>query len=101
MEEARREHHPRLQQTNLTIACNVTADPAPDVNWARGRTVLSKYDSKVGECCVVVCPQSVLQDKYEMRTSKRTTGLGSQGETVVRQFSLIIKDIREEDYKNN
>ena len=33
-----------------------------------------------------------------MRTSKKTTGLGSQGETVVRQFSLIIKDIREEDY---
>ena len=33
-----------------------------------------------------------------MRTSKKTTGLGSQGATVVRQFSLIIKDIREEDY---
>ena len=46
--EGRREHHPKLQQRNLTIACNVTADPAPDVNWARGRTVLSKYDSKVG-----------------------------------------------------
>ena len=46
--EGEREHHPKLQQTNLTIACNVSADPAPDVNWARGRTVLSKYDSKVG-----------------------------------------------------
>ena len=45
----RREHHPKLKQTKLTIACNVTADPAPDVNWARGRTVLSKYDSKVGQ----------------------------------------------------
>ena len=46
--EERREHHPKLKQTNLTIACNVTADPGPDVNWARGRTVLSKYDNKVG-----------------------------------------------------
>ena len=36
----------------------------------------------------------LLQDKYEMRTSKARTGGGS----VVRQFSLIIKDIREEDY---
>ena len=45
----RREYHPKLKQTKLTIACNVTADPAPDVNWARGRTVLSKYDSKVGQ----------------------------------------------------
>ena len=38
----------------------------------------------------------VLQDKYEMRTSKKTRG--TQGRTTVRQFSLIIKDIREEDY---
>ena len=61
VEEGRGEYHPKLKQTNLTIACNVTADPAPDVNWARGRTVLSKYDSKVGESCVVsLCPHCVL-----------------------------------------
>ena len=37
-----------------------------------------------------------LQDKYEMRTSKKREG--PRGGAVVRQFSLIIKDIREEDY---
>ena len=33
---ARRHHHPRLQQPRLVVACNVSADPPPDVNWQKG-----------------------------------------------------------------
>ena len=36
MRAARRHHHPRLQQPRLVVACNVSADPPPDVNWQKG-----------------------------------------------------------------
>ena len=80
----------------------MTADPAPDVNWKRGRTVLSKYDSKVEpvETLALARPlHCILQDKYEMRTLEQAdNSTGSAGGNVMRQFILIIKDIREEDY---
>ena len=78
----------------------MSADPAPDVNWRRGRSVLSKYDNKV-ELVETSARQlnCLLQDKYEMRTlEQEINSTGSGGKEVVRQFLLIIKDIREEDY---
>ena len=45
--EAMREYHPKLKQRHLSVSCNVTADPSPDVNWQRGRLVLSTHDTKV------------------------------------------------------
>ena len=47
--EAMREYHPKLKQRHLSVSCNVTADPSPDVNWQRGRLVLSTHDTKVRE----------------------------------------------------
>ena len=44
---SRREYHPKLKQRLLSVGCNVTADPSPDVNWMRGRLVLSTHDTKV------------------------------------------------------
>lgn len=107
MTSASRQYHPMLQQTNLTIDCNVTADPAPDVNWKRGRTVLSKYDSKVNTdnsadytYYDTLLHSLHLKNKYEMMTLKRNNESlpGTADEAVTRQFILIIKDIREEDY---
>ena len=45
--ESRQEYHPTLKQRQLSVGCNVTADPSPDVNWMRGRLVLSTHDTKV------------------------------------------------------
>ena len=45
--ESRREYHPKLKQRQLSVGCNVSADPSPDVNWMRGRLVLSTHDTKV------------------------------------------------------
>ena len=45
--DSRREYHPKLKQSQLSVGCNVTADPSPDVNWMRGRLVLSTHDTKV------------------------------------------------------
>ena len=47
MLESRREYHPKLKQSQLSVGCNVSADPSPDVNWMRGRLVLSTHDTKV------------------------------------------------------
>ena len=47
MLESRQEYHPTLKQRQLIVGCNVTADPSPDVNWMRGRLVLSTHDTKV------------------------------------------------------
>ena len=74
------------------------ADPAPDVNWRRGRSVLSKYDNKVEQVETSARQLNcLLQDKYEMRTLEQEIN-STGGREVVRQFLLIIKDIREEDY---
>ena len=40
-----RTYYPGLGHT-LVLACNVTADPPPDLNWQRGRTVLSHHDHR-------------------------------------------------------
>ena len=45
--DSRREYHPKLKQSQLSVGCNVTADPSPDVNWMRGRLVLSTHAPKV------------------------------------------------------
>ena len=45
--EEKRVYHPKLKQDHLIISCNVSADPSPDVNWQRGRVVLSTHDTKV------------------------------------------------------
>ena len=79
------------------ISCNVSADPSPDVNWQRGRVVLSTHDTKViimmNDCQL---SSKVLnlssQNKYQMSSFP----LDVAGNT--RQFVLTIKDIREEDY---
>jgi len=42
----RRQYHPKLKQQHLSISCNVSADPSPDVNWQRGRLVISTHDNK-------------------------------------------------------
>jgi len=74
----KRHYHPKLKQQYLSISCNVSADPAPDVNWQRGRTVLSHHDHK---------------NKYQM-TSKP---IGDQN---AKMYVLTIRDIREEDFGN-
>ena len=53
MLESRQEYHPTLKQRQLSVGCNVTADPSPDVNWMRGRLVLSTHDTKV--MIMVIC----------------------------------------------
>jgi len=77
--EEKRVYHPKLKQDHLMISCNVSADPSPDVNWQRGRVVLSTHDTK---------------NKYQM-SSFPLDGAGN-----TRQFVLTIKNIREEDYGN-
>ena len=78
IDETKEYYHPRLKQRELRISCNVSADPSPDVNWQRGRTVLSHHDH---------------QHKYEMMAE-------SSGSEDKRTFTLTIKDIREEDFGN-
>ena len=61
----KRRHHPKLGQHHLSISCNVTADPAPDVNWQRGRHVLSTHDTKVSQ----VFPSYIYNPCIHCRTS--------------------------------
>lgn len=70
-----RHHHPRLGQKTQELTCEVFADPHPDVNWYRGRSVLSGH--------------SPHENKYNMKSD---SGLHTH--------SLIITDIGEEDYGN-
>jgi len=78
VEDHKRHYHPKLRQQYLSISCNVSADPAPDVNWQRGRTVLSHHDHK---------------SKYQM-SSKPIKDENT------RMFILTIRNIREEDFGN-
>ena len=71
-------YHPKLEQKSLTISCNVSADPAPDVNWQRGRKVLTQHNHK---------------NKYQMKSEPL-------GDHTTRMFILMISDIREEDFGN-
>lgn len=71
-------YHPKLEQKSLTISCNVSADPAPDVNWQRGRKVLTQHNHK---------------NKYQMKSEPL-------GDHSTRMFILMISDIREEDFGN-
>jgi len=72
--------HPKLGEKMLTISCNVSADPSPDVNWRRRQGEKLSQQQKRGP-------------KYKMHSRPSREGGG-------RTFHLTIRDVREEDFGN-
>jgi len=72
--------HPKLGEKQLTISCNVSADPSPDVNWRRRQGEVLSQQQKRGA-------------KYKMHSRPSREGGG-------RTFLLTIWDVREEDFGN-
>jgi len=94
--------HPKLGAKALTISCNVSADPSPDVNWLRRQGEVLSQQHKKGKN-----PWVKMHSWGGSKSSRRRWSLAaywmksnSSVEVGTRTFQLTIRNVREEDFGN-